>query len=104
MRSLQSLNAGEAVRVKHTEGDWGPAKVIQIIDTPRGHLVKTSEGGVYPRNRRHLHKDTSQDQLNAHLPFAGIRKLGRPTKESKQYKYRSRCISYAFRTIGKGTG
>ena len=35
VRSLQPLKAGEAVCVKHAEGEWGPAKVIEIADTPR---------------------------------------------------------------------
>ena len=52
VRYLQPLKAGEAVCVKHAEGEWGPAKVIEIADAPRSYLIKTSEGGIYRRNRR----------------------------------------------------
>ena len=57
---LQPLMTGEKVRVKQ-EGEWRPAKVIEIADTPRSYLVKYSEIAVYRRNRRHLHQYESQD-------------------------------------------
>ena len=65
VRTLQPFKTGEAVRVKQ-EGEWRPANVIEIADTPGSYVVETSDGGVYRRNRRHLHKDTSQDQYNVH--------------------------------------
>ena len=43
--------------------------MIEIADTPRSYLVKTSEGAVYRRNRRHLHKDASQDQS---MPYTDV--------------------------------
>jgi len=63
VRTLQPLKTGETIRVKQ-EGEWKPAKVIEKADMPRSYVVKTSDGGVYRRNRRHLHKDTSQDQFS----------------------------------------
>ena len=115
VHSLQPFKTGDSVRVKQ-EGEWRPAKVIEIADRPRSYLVKTSDGGVYRRNRRHLHKDTSQDQFYQYTDIEISTEVNQPSGEqnqqpesvedqkqkNKQYKYRTR-VSYTFRTISKST-
>ncbi|KAK3732551.1 hypothetical protein QZH41_017842, partial [Actinostola sp. cb2023] len=49
---------GETVRIQR-DGDWKPAKVIEVADTPRSYRVETPDGAVYRRNRKHLHQDKS---------------------------------------------
>ena len=83
MQSLQPLKTGESVRVKQ-EGEWRPAKVIEIADTPRSYLVKMSDGGVYRRNRRHLHKDTSQDQFDQYADVEINTEVNQPSGEQNQ--------------------
>ncbi|KAK3752705.1 hypothetical protein QZH41_006610 [Actinostola sp. cb2023] len=55
---LPSLHTGETVRIQR-DGDWKPAKVIEVADTPRSYRVETPDGAVYRRNRKHLHQDKS---------------------------------------------
>ena len=55
---LPPLQTGETVRVQK-DGEWKPAKVIEVADTPRSYKVETPDGAVYHRNRRHLHQDKS---------------------------------------------
>ena len=81
VQSLRPLKTGESVRVKQ-QGEWRPAKVIEISDTPRSYLVKTSDGGVYRRNRRHLHKDTLQDQFDQYAEVST--EVNQPSGEQKQ--------------------
>ena len=83
VQSLQPFKTGESVRVKQ-EGEWRPAKVIEIADTPRSYLVKTSDGGVYRRNRRHLHKDTSQDQFDQYADVEINTEVNQPSGEQNQ--------------------
>ena len=53
-KELPPLKEGEVVRLK--EGSkWKPARVTQILPSPRSYEVET-EKGVYRRNRRHLLK------------------------------------------------
>ena len=53
-KELPPLKEGEVVRLK--EGNkWKPARVTQILPSPRSYQVET-EKGVYRRNRRHLLK------------------------------------------------
>ena len=83
VQTLQPFKTGEAVRVKQ-EGEWRPAKVIGIADTPRSYVVETSDGGVYRRNRRHLHKDTSQDQYNVHTNIETKTEVIQPTSGEQE--------------------
>ena len=56
---LPSLHTGETVRIQR-DGEWKPANVIEVADTPRSYRVETPpDGAVYCRNRRHLHQDES---------------------------------------------
>ncbi|PFX13965.1 putative RNA-directed DNA polymerase from transposon X-element [Stylophora pistillata] len=51
-KELPPLRDGEVVRVK--EGNkWKPARVTQVLPSPRSYKVET-ERGEYRRNRRHL--------------------------------------------------
>ena len=53
-KKLPPLKEGEVVRLK--EGSkWKPARVTEILPSPRSYMVET-EKGVYRRNRRHLLK------------------------------------------------
>ena len=53
-KELPPLKEGEVVRLK--EGNkWKPARVTQILPSPRSYQVET-EKRVYRRNRRHLLK------------------------------------------------
>ena len=74
------FKTGESVRVKH-EGEGRSAKVIEIADTPRSYLVKTSDGDVYWRNRIHLHKDTSQDQFDQYADVKINTEVNQPSGE-----------------------
>ena len=53
-KELPPLKEGEVVRLKKGN-KWKPARVIQILPSPRSYQVET-EKGVYRRNRRHLLK------------------------------------------------
>ena len=102
---LQPLKTGETVRVKQ-EGEWRPAKVIEIADTPRSYLVKTSEGAVYRRNRRHLHKDASQDQSILYADVETNAEMKQPTsaeqeqqpQSSEDQQHEANNISDGYRT------
>lgn len=78
---LPPFQTGETVRIKR-EGEWKPAKVIEVADTPRSYIVETSEGAVLRRNRRHLHKDTSQDQSSTKVNMETNVEINRETKQS----------------------
>ena len=82
-QALQPLKTGEAVRVKQ-EGEWRPAKVIEIADTRRSYVVETSDGGVYRCNRRHLHKDTLQNQYNVHTDIETKTEVIQPTSGEQE--------------------
>ena len=51
---LPPLKEGEVVRLKEAS-KWKPARVTQILPSPRSYQVET-EKGVYRRNRPHLFK------------------------------------------------
>ena len=118
MRALQPLITSKTVRVRQ-EGEWRPAKVIAKTDTPRSYVVKTSDGGVYRRNRRNLHKDTSQDQFSQLTDTGMNTEFAQSTsgvqdslqipgnledqQQSSQNTYYTRWISYTFRTISPST-
>ena len=85
---LQPLKTGETVCVKQ-EGEWRPTKVIEIADTPRSYFVKTSEGAVYRRNRRHLHKDTSQDRSILYTDGETNAEMKQPTSAEQEQQPQS---------------
>ena len=68
-KELPPLKEGEVVRLKKGN-KWKPARVIQILPSPRSYQVET-EKGVYRRNRRHLLK-TEESQT----PGPGCSKEG----------------------------
>ena len=80
---LQPFKTGETVRVKQ-EGEWTPAKVIEIADTPRSYLVKSLEIAVYRRNRRYLHKDESQNQSMPYTDVERNAKTKQPTSTEQE--------------------
>ena len=80
VRTLQPLKTGETVPVKQ-EGEWRPAQVVEKADKPRIYVVKTSDGGIYRRNRRDLHKDPSQDQFSQLTDTGMNTKLAQPTSD-----------------------
>ncbi|KAL9979645.1 hypothetical protein ACROYT_G017335 [Oculina patagonica] len=53
-KELPPLKEGEVVRVKEGR-KWNPARVTQVLPSPRSYKVET-ENGEYRRNRRHLLK------------------------------------------------
>lgn len=66
-RSLQTLQLGEAVRIKRNDL-WKPAIVTKVLNN-RSYIVETEDGGSYRRNRRHLLKSNEtpflrQSELN----------------------------------------
>lgn len=54
-RLLPDLHAGERIRMQRGE-TWQPAVVEVEHKQPRSYLVRTPEGNLYRRNRRHLRK------------------------------------------------
>ena len=55
-KELKPLQAGDVVRVKPTTGKkWFKARVDSRVDI-RSYNVRTEEGAMYRRNRRHLYK------------------------------------------------
>ena len=52
--------------------------------TPRSYLVKTSDGGVYRRSGRHLHKDTSQDHFDQYADVEINTEVNQPSGERNQ--------------------
>lgn len=64
-RPLPPLIDGESVRIQE-HGLWKPAVVIQPADTERSYHVRTAEGAMYRRNRRHLlnTKEQHTDEMN----------------------------------------
>lgn len=62
-RLLPPLRSGESVRLQE-HGHWRPAVVIQQADTARSYHVRTPDGQVYRRNRKHL-RDTKEEHGQA---------------------------------------
>jgi hypothetical protein len=54
-KELPNLTSGDKVRIKRQDL-WEPAVVVRKSSTPRSYDVKTQDGAVYRRNRRHLLK------------------------------------------------
>ena len=54
-QKLPDLRTGENVRIQ--KGDtWQPAVVVERHQLPRSFIVRTQDGRVYRRNRKHLLK------------------------------------------------
>uniref|UniRef100_A0A8C8DYN6 Integrase catalytic domain-containing protein n=1 Tax=Oryzias sinensis TaxID=183150 RepID=A0A8C8DYN6_9TELE len=54
-KRLPLLIEGEKVRVQ-VKNKWKPAVVVGEHDKPRSVIIKTEDGNIYRRNRRHLMK------------------------------------------------
>ena len=54
-KDLPGLDHGETVRVR-VGTTWQPAVVQSDYNLPRSYVIRTPEGGVFRRNRRHLLK------------------------------------------------
>ena len=52
-RSLPPLNKGDVIRYKKG-GKWEPAVVVNRHGAPRSYNIRTSQGNILRRNRRHL--------------------------------------------------
>ena len=56
------LHTGETVQMIR-DGKWKPAIVVEKLNEPRSYNVKTENGSMYMRNRKHLLKtESSEDQ------------------------------------------
>ena len=72
-KELPPLKEGDVVRVK--EGSkWKPARVTQILPSPRSYKVET-ENGEYRRNCRHLLK-TGESQTQGVTPDDDLMETG----------------------------
>lgn len=61
-KEYSPLRDGEVIRV--SEGNkWKPARVTQVLHSPRSYMVET-ERGEYRRNRRHLLRTKESDPGN----------------------------------------
>ena len=68
-KELPPLRDGEVVRVR--EGNkWKPARVTQVLPSPRSYKVET-ERGEYRRNRRHLLR-TEESQIPEITPTPDV--------------------------------
>lgn len=63
-RLLPDLQTGERVRMQRGE-TWQPAVVEKEHELPRSYIVRTPEGGLYRRNRKHL-KKTNEKETDAY--------------------------------------
>ncbi len=59
-KSLPSLHPNDFVRV-FQRGKWEPAVIVDVEETPRSYKVRTTDGGMYRRNRRHLQVPKAED-------------------------------------------
>lgn len=58
-KTLPDLREGENVRMQRGES-WQPAMVLHKHEQPRSFVVRTPDGRVYRRNRKHLRKTTEK--------------------------------------------
>ena len=52
-KDLKPLQSDDAIRVNHN-GDWKSGIVMEKYNTPRSYVIKTEDGSILQRNRRHL--------------------------------------------------
>lgn len=77
-KPLSPLRNGELVRLQE-QGRWKPAVIIQQADTERSYLLRTPDGQVYRRNRRHL-RNTKEN-----LGYAGHKEKDATQNLSEEY-------------------
>lgn len=53
---LESLRAGDSVRLKTGHREWIGAKIVKETPYPRSVIVETNDGKLFRRNTFHLHK------------------------------------------------
>ena len=53
-KQLPSLKPKDVVRFKY-KAFWKPAVVIDTHSAPRSYIIRTADGTILRRNRRHLH-------------------------------------------------
>ena len=58
-KTLSSFEPGQNVYVKN-HNNWEKGKVEDKYDTPRSYIVKTEQGQVFRRNRRHLRESKKE--------------------------------------------
>ena len=64
-KTLSQLKSNDVVRVKHGNR-WEKAVVVNTHMTPRSYIIKTADGTVLRRNRRHLrHTDEDITMVNS---------------------------------------
>ena len=59
-KELPPLHPNDSVRICH-KGKWEPAVVIDLDETPRSYHVRTQDGSIFRRNRRHLLQVTKSE-------------------------------------------
>ena len=84
-RDLTALKAGDHIRMKPT-GDrkqsWRKAVVVGCAAQPRSYEVRTEDGGVYRRNRRHLRK-TNEPIYHAEVDLDDIAMTPEPERDNR---------------------
>ncbi|CAG2230904.1 unnamed protein product [Mytilus edulis] len=53
-KPLKSLNSGDSVRIRGSNGLWKPAIISSQHSASRSYIVESQDGGIYRRNRRHI--------------------------------------------------
>uniref|UniRef100_A0A3B4GG05 Integrase catalytic domain-containing protein n=1 Tax=Pundamilia nyererei TaxID=303518 RepID=A0A3B4GG05_9CICH len=53
-RPLPTPRAGALIRYQQEDGTWQPATIVKPAETPRNYHIKTGDGQLLRRNRRHL--------------------------------------------------
>ena len=67
------------------KGKWEPAVVIDLDETPRSYRVRTPDGSIFRRNRRHLlhvpKSEENEQATNAETTMTNVERLHEsPTK------------------------
>lgn len=66
---LPPLQAQQRVLMQEEDGTWSPATVLEKRNEPRSYIVRSPNGGVYRRNRRHL-RDISASPGTRHVTWS----------------------------------
>jgi len=100
-KELPNLTSGDKVRIRRQDL-WEPAVVVRKSSTPRSYDVKTQDGTVYRRNRRHMlqtkeklpeiydtYEDTKKEvtELNDKMPLI----INEPN-QTQEIRTRSGCL------------
>ena len=68
-KPAQPIKEGEYVRFQKDDKAWKPAIILDELDH-NSYLVKSADGKVYRRNRRHIHKTQEPNHtLDTSLPL-----------------------------------